>query len=103
MQAVPVRSTYDSTVRFELLDEKGNVLAGNLGENETVEYTHNVQVDNYYGGMYFTSDVQPLTTWERMSWNYSPTYGQSINPEVTPIPTPMPTVTPTPKPIPTEE
>ena len=103
MQVYPVNSAYDSSVRFELIDERGNVLAGNLSEKETVEHTHIVQVDGYYGGMYFTAEDQPLTTWERMSWSYSPNYGLSINPEVTPIPTPMPTATPTPKPIPTDE
>lgn len=103
MQVYPVNSAYDSSVRFELIDEGGNVLAGNLCEKETVEHTHIVQVDGYYGGMYFTAEDQPLTTWERMSWSYSPNYGLSINPEVTPIPTPMPTATPTPKPIPTDE
>ena len=97
MQVYPVNSAYDSSVRFELIDERGNVLAGNLSEKETVEHTHIVLVDGYYGGMYFTAEDQPLTTWERMSWSYSPNYGLSINPEVTPIPTP------TPKPIPTDE
>ena len=102
MQVYPVNSAYDSSVRFELIDENGNMLAGNLSEKETVEHTHIVQVDGYYGGMYFTGEDQPLTTWERMSWSNSPNYGLSIYPEVTPTPAPVPTVVLTPTPIPTD-
>ncbi len=98
MQAMPVRSAYDSTARFELLDEKGNVLAGNLSENETVEHTHIVQVAGYYGGIYFTAEDQPLTTWESLSWDYSPDDSLDVRPEVTPTPRPVPTVTPTSEP-----
>ena len=60
MQVYPVNSAYDSSVRFELIDERGNVLAGNLSQKETVEHTHIVQVDGYYGGMYFTAEDQPF-------------------------------------------
>ena len=94
MQAMPVRSAYDSTTRFELLDEKGNVLASNLSESETVEHTQIVQVAGYYGGIYFTAEDQPLTTWESLSWDYSPDDGLNVRPEVTPTPRPVPTVTP---------
>ncbi len=100
MQVYPVSSSYDSTVRFELLDEKGNVLAGNLSENENVEYTHIEQVDGYYGGIYFITEDEPLTT------------GVWVEVTPTPEPTTMPTsevmdeenesvpeVTPTPRPI----
>lgn len=98
MQAMPVRSAYDSTARFELLDEKGNVLAGNLSESETVEHTHIVQVAGYYGGIYFTAEDQPLTARESLSWDYSPDDGLNVRPEVTPTPRPVPTVTPTSEP-----
>lgn len=91
MQVYPVNSAYDSSVRFELIDESGNVLAGNLSQIETVEHTHIVQVDGYYGGMYFTAEDQPLSAWERLSWDYSPNYGLSINPDVTPALQPVPT------------
>ena len=101
MMVYPVNSAYDSSVRFELIDESGNVLAGNLGEKETVEHTHIVKVDGYYGGVYFIAKNQPLTSWESLSWDYSPNYGLNVRPEATP--NPMPTVTPTPKPIPTDE
>ena len=99
MQAVPVRSAYDSTVRFELLDEKGNVLAGNLSENETVEQTQTVQIDSYYNsyynGMYFTAEDQPLMTWERLSRNYDYYSESSSMSESITSPVPVPTVTPT--------
>ena len=49
MLVYPVSSAYDSTVRFELLDENRNVLAGNPSEKETVERSHTVLVDGYYG------------------------------------------------------
>ena len=49
LQVYPGNSAYDSSVRFELIDESGNVLAGNLSQKETVEHTHIVQVDGYYG------------------------------------------------------
>ena len=98
MQAMPVKSAYDSTARFELVDEKGNVLAGNLSENETVEHTHIVQVAGYYGGIYFIAEDQPLTARESLSWDYSPDDGLDVRPEVTPTPRPVPTVTPTSEP-----
>ena len=103
LMVYPVNSAYDSSVRFELIDESGNVLAGNLSEKETVEHTHIVQVDGYYGGMYFTAEDQPLTTGEILSWDYNPNYGLSVSVRPEATPTPMPTVTPTPKPIPTDE
>lgn len=78
-------------MRFELIDESGNVLAGNLSQKETVEHTHIVQVDGYYGGIYFTAEDQPLSAWERLSWDYSPNYGLSINPDVPPALQPVPT------------
>ena len=56
MKVMPVNSAYNSTVRFELLDENENILAGNLSENDTVEHTHIVQIDGYYGGLYFTGE-----------------------------------------------
>ena len=101
MQVYPVSSAYNSSVRFELLDENGDVLAGNLNEKETVEHTHIVQVDGYYGGMYFSAENKPLITWERLSRNYSYNNGLSVRPAVTPVPVPVPTVTPFPTPVPT--
>ena len=99
MQAMPVRSAYDSTARFELLDEKGNVLAGNLSENETVEQTQTVQIDSYYNsyynGMYFTAEDQPLMTWERLSRNYDYYSESSSMSESITSPVPVPTVSPT--------
>ena len=98
MLVYPVSSAYDSTVRFELLDENRNVLAGNPSEKETVERTHTVQVDGYYGGVYFISEDLPLTTQEHLSWSYSPNDGFRLMPVVTPTPTPVPTLAPTPEP-----
>ncbi len=98
MLVYPVRSAYDSTVRFELLDENRNVLAGSPDEKETVERTHTVQVDGYYDGVYFISEDLPLKTQKNLSWSYSPSDGFRLMPVVTPTPTPVPTLVPTPAP-----
>ena len=94
MQSYPVSSMYDSTVRFELLDENGSVLAGNMSTEETAVYTHNVQVEGYYGGLYFISEDRPLRTWDSVSRSYSPDYGYSADSEVI-----EPASTPTPRPV----
>ena len=98
MQVMPVSSTYNSTVRFELLDENGSVLAGNLNEKEKVEHTRIVQVDSYHRGMYFSSEDQPLTTQGNLPWHYSPNDGLTVGPMYTPTPVPEPSVMPTPVP-----
>ena len=89
MKVMPVSSAYSSAVRFELLDENESILAGNLSEDDSIEHTHVVQIDGYYGGMYFTAEDQPLTTWERLSWDNSPVNGMSVRPVVTPTPRPI--------------
>ena len=93
MLVYPVSSTYDSTVRFELLDEAGSVLAGNLNEDESVVKTHIVQVDGYLDGVYFTNEDLPLTTHDDPFWTYDPSNGLSVRPVVTPTPTPVPVPT----------
>ena len=94
MQVNPVSSVYGSTVRFELLDEEGNVLAGNLNEEETVEHTLIMQVDGYNDGMYFIAEDQYLTVWDGMNWEYNNSgSGKTGMPVVTPTskPTTLPT------------
>ena len=90
MLVYPVSSTYDSTVRFELLDKNGKVLAGNLNEDESVVKTHIVQVDGYLDGIYFTTEDLPLTTHDDPFWTYDPSNGLSVRPVVTPTSTPVP-------------
>ena len=97
MLVYPVSSTYDSTVRFELLDKNGKVLAGNLNEDESVVKTHIVQVDGYLDGVYFTNEDLPLTTHDDPFWTYDPSNGLSVRPVVTPTPTPVPVPTLTPE------
>ena len=95
----PVSSVYESTIRFELLDEKGTVLAGNLNEKDAVQYKHTVQVDGYLNGVYFTAEYLPLAKPGDLSWTYS--YNDGLNivvPVVTPTPRPQTTLTPTPEP-----
>ena len=100
MRVYPVSSAYDSTVRFELLDENESVLAGNLSDKELVEHACIMQVDGYYGGMYFTAEDKPLTTRGGLSWDYDPNSGLRIMPEAAPSSIPVPTVTPVPTPVP---
>ena len=97
MLVYPISSTYDSTVRFELLDKNGKVLAGNLNEDESVVKTHIVQVDGYLDGVYFTNEDLPLTTHDDPFWTYDPSNGLSVRPVVTPTPTPVPVPTLTPE------
>ena len=93
MQVMPVNAAYGSDIRFELLDENGNVLAGNYNEKESVEQTLTTQVDGYYGGMYFTAEDRSLTAWDSLNWEYNSGSGEESRPEVTP--TPKPTTLPT--------
>lgn len=93
MQVMPVNAAYDSDICFELLDENGNVLAGNYNEKESVEQTLTTQVDGYYGGMYFTAEDRSLTVWNSLNWEYNSGSGGNSRPVVTP--TPRPTTLPT--------
>ncbi len=85
-QYTPVNELHrGEPTRFELLDENGAVLAGNLGEDETALRSRTVQTGDFYGGMFFTAADKPLTPREGPSWDYSPTYGAAE-----PRPTPRP-------------
>ena len=96
MKVMPVNSAYDSAVRFELLDENENILAGNLSEDDTVEHTHIVQIDGYYGGLYFTGENKPLTVQNSLPRDYALYSGSGVMPERITSPVPIPTVTPAP-------
>ena len=114
MQVNPVNTAYDSSIRFELLDKNGNVLAGNFNGDESVSKTHIVHVGAYLDGIYFTTEDLPLTAHGDLSWasNYNDGLGVTVGPVVTPTPTPHPTpeatvvpvppVTPTPTPAPAD-
>ena len=77
----PVALAYDSAVRFELLDEDGNVLAGSLRENEAVLRTRVLRVDRFYGWVGFAGEDEPLVS------QYAPYDTYSAG---SPVPTPMP-------------
>ena len=112
MQVTPVNMAYDNSVRFELLDRNGNVLAGNFHGDESVLKTHIVYVGAYLDGIYFIAEDLPLTAHGDLSLtsNYNDGLGVAVGPVVTPTPTPHPTpeatvvpapaVTPTPAPEP---
>ena len=95
MQAIPVRSAYDSTVRFELLDENDKILAGNFSDKEAVEHSLSFEVPLYFNELYFTAEDQPLTAHGDLSWTYGHDDGTRtlIEPVVTPTPTPVPVPT----------
>ncbi len=99
MRAYAVSSAYDSTVCFVLLDQNGRVLAGNVNDTEAVERTLAVPVGDYYGGLYFISENQPLITGDRFTRSYSSGYGY----EMAPVPTPSVTPTPVPTGSPEEQ
>ncbi len=99
MRAYAVSSAYDSTVCFVLLDQNGRVLAGNGNDTESVERTLAVPVGDYYGGLYFISENQPLITGDRFTRSYSSGYGY----EMAPVPTPSVTPTPVPTGSPEEQ
>ena len=88
MQAMPVMSAYDSTVRFELLDENDEILAGNFSNKESVDHSLSLEVADYYGGMYFTSEDQTLTAWNSLNTSYIENSDQISRPVVTPTPRP---------------
>ena len=110
MQVNPVNTAYDSSIRFELLDKNGNVLAGNFNGDESVTKTHTVYAGAYLDGIYFIAEDLPLTAHGDLSLasNYNDGLGVAVGPVVTPTPTPHPTpeatvvlappVTPTPTP-----
>ena len=94
MQFISVSAACDSELRFELLDEDGKRLAGNLGGDEEALYTRSLTVEKWYGGLYFTDESEPLSGLSSLSWDYGPETGLSVRPEVTPTPRPVPTVQP---------
>ncbi len=90
----PVSLAYDSAVRFELLDENERVLAGNLGEGETVLQTQVLSVRSFYGDVLFTAEDEALTMPNSPIrnggfWSEEP---DELMP--TPMPTPMPVAAP---------
>lgn len=97
MQVTPVNMAYDNSVRFELLDRNGNVLAGNFHGDESVLKTHIVYVGAYLDGIYFIAEDLPLTAHGDLSWAdiYNDSDGVTVEPVVTVTPTPQPTPHPT--------
>ncbi len=90
----PVSLAYDSAVRFELLDENERVLAGNLGEGETVLQTQVLSVRSFYGDVLFTAEDEALTMPNSPIrnggfWSEEP---DELMPA--PMPTPMPVAAP---------
>ena len=100
LRALPVYSVYTrSDVRFELLDENWQVLAGNLEEDETILHEMTYPVSGFYRGMYFQSEFEPLVTGESLNRaNEADDYE-----EYGPMDEPSPLPTPTPRPANTDE
>ena len=68
LRVLPVDSVYSyAAVRFELLDEDWQVLAGNLAEDEEILREMSCPVSGFFGGMYFQSVYKPLATVEALN------------------------------------
>ena len=98
LRALPVNTVYThADVRFELLDENWQVLAGNLTEDEEILREMSYPVNSFYQGLYFQSEFEPLVTGESLNWtneafSEDPTmdaFDESAD-EPSPLPTPKP-------------
>ena len=91
---------YDQTdLRFELLDEKQQPIAGTLGADETVLRSRTVNVSRYEGGVYFISEYELLYTRNELrNRDYTPETGITFSEEPAPLPTPTPAPQPTDEP-----
>ena len=98
LRVLPVNSVYThSDVRFELLDENWQVLAGNLAEDEEILREMSYPISGFFGGMYFQSEYEPLTTVDALNrtdeaLSTDPTmdaFDESAE-EPSPLPTPTP-------------
>ena len=87
------------SIRFQLLDEDRNVLAGSLGEKETVEHEIIRPVSDFYKGMYFKSEAEPLETVEDLNRRDPGELSEETDTFTEPDPMP----TPTPSPINSDE
>ncbi len=88
----PVGTVYDWVTRFELFDENGVRLAGNLGADETVQHTLVQDVRFYNGGLYFTGEDAPLTAAHAVEMP-APVDTPRVIEEPDPLPTPSPAPT----------
>ena len=105
LRVLPVNTVYThSDVRFELLDENWQVLAGNLAEDEEILREMSYPVSGFFGGMYFQSEFEPLVTVDSLNRTIE---AVSTDPPMVVIdesaegPSPLPT--PTPRPVNTDE
>ena len=91
---------YDQTeLRFELLDEQQQPIAGTLGADETVLRSRTVNVSRYEGGVYFIGENELLYTRDELrNWDYTPETDLSFGEEPSPLPTPTPAPQPTDEP-----
>ena len=93
LRVLPVYSVYTrSDVRFELLDENWQVLAGNLAEDEEILREMSYPINSFYQGMYFQSEFEPLVTGESLNRASEEEYYEAYGPmdEPSPLPTPSP-------------
>ena len=93
LRVLPVNSVYThSDVRFELLDENWQVLAGNLTEDEEILREMSYPVNRFYGGLYFQSEYEPLVTGESLNRTNEAEAYEVYGPmdEPSPLPTPSP-------------
>ena len=101
LRVLPVDSVYSyAVVRFELLDEDWQVLAGNLAEDEEILREMSCPVSGFFGGMYFQSVYKPLATVEALNRTDEalPTSPQmDAVDESAKEPSPLPTPTPAPQ------
>ena len=77
VNAQSVRAAANSGACVELLGKDGQPLWSSLREDETVERSISYDVYGYYGGLYYSSEDEPLT---------APQYDRGFSPEPTPKP-----------------
>ena len=101
LRVLPVNSVYThSDVRFELLDENWQVLAGNLTEDEEILREMSYPIRTFYQGMYFQSEFEPLVTGESLNWTneaFSEDPMMDAVDESAEEPSPLPTPSPRPQ------
>ena len=80
----------ESFIRFELLDKDGQVLAGNLSEDETVLHSNILDVRSYLGGLFFTAEDAALTPLNQLSHPEFRADPGSVTVDPNPTPSPAP-------------